>query len=259
MNKTLVKLNSTFKLIMAAMLFLCGCSKQTSKNELNYNELKEHAYAELDKKQNEQAAEYLEEMLMRFSDQQDISQHKMSLAEIYFKLGKFPSAYELYSNFAQFYPSDEKAEYARYQAILSKFYQTLKLDCDQTTTMETTRLCKEYLENPSFKQYTTDVRDIQNTCELKLIDKEIYVFNYYLKQGKYKAAENRIKALEKDFLPKNPKIEDRILYLKCQLARTQKKNQEFKETFDLLSTKYPHSQFTQLAQGRKKKTSDFFF
>ncbi len=197
--------------------------------------------------------------MARFSDQQDIAQHKLALAEIYFKLGKFPSAYELYSHFAQFYPSDEKAEYAKYQAILSKFYQTLRLDCDQTTTLETTRLCREYLGNSSFKGYINDVRDIQNTCEQKLIDKEVYVFNYYLKQKKYQAAQNRIKTLEKEYLPKNPKLEDRILYLKCQLAKAQRKHQEFKETFDLLTTKYPLSQFTQLAQGHKKKTSNFFF
>ena len=260
MNKDFVSFSKGILILaISASAFICGCSKQKNRNELGYDELKENAYVSLTNKKDEEASEYLEEMVTRFADRQDISQHKLALAEAYFKLGKFPSAYELYNHFAQFYPSDENAEYAKYRAILSKFYQTLKYDCDQSTTIEATKLCKEYLDTLVYKKYISDVRDIQHTCECKLVDKEIYIFNYYLDQQKYTAAQNRIKVLEKEYLPKNPTIEARIIYLKCQLAKKQKKNKEFKEHLELLLTKFPNSQFTQMAQGIKKKPTDIFF
>jgi len=265
MNKDFVKFESNlFKtslliLSLGAATFICGCSKQKSRNELGYEELKQQAYADLGNKKEDSAAEYLEEIVTRFSDRQDVSQHKLALAETYFKLGKFPSAYELYNNFAQFYPSDENAEYAKYRAVLSKFYQTLNPNCDQSTTIEATKLCKEYLDTPAYKKYSSDIRDIQNTCEFKLIDKEVYVFNFYLNQKKYTAAQNRINALEKEYLPKNPSLEPRILYLKCQLAKKQKKNSEFKQHLEQLLIKFPDSQFTQLAHGIKNKPTDIFF
>lgn len=260
MNKNFAKFKMTILIIsLGTATFMCGCSKQKSRSELSYEELKQRAYADLSNKKEDSASEYLEEILTRFSDQQDISLHKLALAETYFKLGKFPSAYELYNDFAQFYPSDENAEYAKYRAILSKFYQTLNPNCDQTTTIETTKLCQEYLDTPTFKKYSSDIRDIQHTCEFKLIDKEVYVFNFYLNQKKYTAAQNRINSLEKDYLPKNPSIEARILYLKCQLAKKQKKNSEFKQHLEQLLTKFPDSQFTQLASGITNKPTDIFF
>ena len=265
MNKGFVKfktgiIKSSFLIIsLGAATIICGCSKQKSRNELGYEELQKQAYADLTNKNEDSACEYLEEIVTRFSDRQDISQHKLALAETYFKLGKFPSAYELYNNFAQFYPSDENAEYAKYRAVLSKFYQTLNPNCDQTTTLEATKLCKEYLNTPAYKKYASDILDIQHTCEFKLIDKEVYVFNFYLNQKKYAAAQNRIKSLEKEYLPKNPSLEARILYLKCQLAKKQKKNAEFQQHLEQLLTKFPNSQFTGLAQGITQKPTDIFF
>jgi outer membrane protein assembly factor BamD len=265
MNKCFVEFRTSFVktglliISLGTVTIICGCSKQKNRNELGYEELKQQAYADLGNKREDLASEYLEEIVTRFSDRQDISQHKLALAETYFKLGKFPSAYELYNNFAQFYPSDEKAEYAKYRAILSKFYQTLNPNCDQTTTIEATTLCKEYLDIPAYKKYASDIRDIQHTCEIKLIDKEVYVFNFYLNQKKYTAAQNRINTLEKEYLPKNPSLEARILYLKCQLAKKQRKNPEFKQHLEQLLIKFPDSQFTQLAQGIKNKPTDIFF
>jgi outer membrane assembly lipoprotein YfiO len=265
MSKTFGKINfigfnkGLLIIALGAAALICGCSKQKSRNELGYEELKTQAYADLSNKNEDSASEYLLEIVSRFPDRQDISQHKLALAEVYFKLGKFPSAYELYNQFAQFYPSDENAEYAKYRAILSKFYQTLTPDCDQTTTMEVTGLCKEYLDKISYKKYASDIKDIQHTCELKLIDKEVYVFNFYLDQKKYTSAQNRIKILEKEYLPKNPSLEARILYLKCQLAKKQKKNDEFNDHLEQLLVKFPNSQFTQLAQGITKKPTDIFF
>ncbi|KKQ32732.1 MAG: Outer membrane assembly lipoprotein YfiO [candidate division TM6 bacterium GW2011_GWF2_37_49] len=244
--------------IAISTLSICGCAKQKSKENLTFEELKSNTQTALKKKQYNDAADALECIIARFSDRPDIAKYKLALAQAYFKIGRFPSAYELYNHYNQFYPSDKSAEIAKYRAIKSKFYQTLKMDCDQTTTLEASNLCDEYLQNPSYTKYQKDVRDIQHTCQQKLIDKEIYVFNFYLKKGKYQAANNRLKYLEKEYLPKDKDLDARLLYMKCQLAKKEKNQDHLNETLIKLSRDYPESKYSHMAKALITEPTFFF-
>lgn len=250
--------NVCFILGLSITLLLTGCAKQKSKEEMSFDELRQKAFACLEKKRNSDATEYLEHILAQHPDRADIAKYKLLLAEVHFKEGNYPSAFELYDHFNQFYPSDNRAEYAKYRSVLAKFYQTLKADCDQTQTEETVKVCDEYLENKSFAHYATDVADIKKTCANKLVDKEVYVFNFYLKQGEHEAALGRLKHIREAYLPENPGLEARLLYLESVLAKKQKNIALVKENVEKLSTKYPESQFTHMAQALVTKQNFFF-
>lgn len=241
-----------------SMALMQGCAKQKKQEDLTADELKTKALAYIQKKNYDTAVDYLEQLITKYPDHANISKHKLLLAESCFKAGRYPAANQMFEHFNQFYPSDQRAEYAKYKALLSRFYQTLRTDCDQTATEETVRLCQEYLDNIVYSKYRTDVTDIKRTCEQKLIDKEIYVFNFYVKQAKYDAAENRLKYIKKMYVANNPTLEARLLYLECKLAQKQKNEQKIKESVDTLLTKYPESQFTHMAQALGTK-SPFFF
>lgn len=247
-----------FILGLGIALLLTGCAKQKSKEEMNFDELRQKAFACLEKKRNTDATEYLEHIIAQHPDRPDIAKYKLLLAEVHFKEGNYPSAFELYDHFNQFYPADNRAEYAKYQSIRAKFYQTLKADCDQTQTEETIKVCAEYLENKGFTHYATDVADIKKTCANKLIDKEVYVFNFYLKQGEHEAALGRLKNIRETYLAENPGLEARLLYLESVLAKKQKNIALVKENLGKLSTKYPESQFTRMTQALVTKQNFFF-
>jgi outer membrane assembly lipoprotein YfiO len=233
-----------------------SCAKEKKKEDLSFDELKKSAFACIQKNKNDEAADFLEQIVTQHQDHPDLSKYKMILAGLYFKLGRYPSAYELYENFNQFYPSDNKAEYAKYRAILAKFYQTLRTDCDQTATEETTKLCKEYIQNPIYNKYATDVKDILNTCEHKLVDKEVYVYNFYLNKGKITAARNRLKYIKDNF--QKQALEPRFLYLECKLAQKEKNISLVKKNIETLLNKYPESQFTNMAQALVSKPTFLF-
>lgn len=244
------------------LFFLTNCAKQKkSRDQLNNDELQQQALAYLDAKKYEEAAEYLELYVMKNPDLPDIGNFKLLLADAYFKTGKYPSACELYRSFYRYHPSDAKAEYAHYQFVLSTFYQTLKTDCDQTETESTITACNDYLNNTINQNHRSDVLDIQNTCEHKLINKEVYVYNFYLKRKKYDAAQNRLDHLRKNFLPKKPTLEARLLYLECQLAQQQHNDSGVQERLSTLLEKYPESQFTYMAQAlvSSSKKNSFIF
>lgn len=233
-------------IILVSLFFLSGCSKQKAKEDMNFEELKGRTSVFLEKQKYQEAADLLESIIMKNPERPDIHKFKMTLADTYFKLERYPSAFQLYQNYEQLYPSHEKAEYAKYQAVLSKFYQTLKIDCDQTVTGEAINICKEYTANNHYKKYVKDVIDIQNTCEHKLINKEIYVFNFYLGRNELKAAKSRLKYIKDTFLAKQPSLEPRLCYLECKLAKEEKDIETLTEKRTLLAQRYPNSQFTHM-------------
>jgi outer membrane assembly lipoprotein YfiO len=238
-----------YSLLVIVVSFIAACAKQKRKEEMTFEELSRKALACLQKKHRDEAAEYLELIIAQHPDRTDIATYKLLLAEVYFKDGKYPSAFELFDHYNQFYPADARAEYAKYRSILAKFYQTLRADCDQTQTAATAALCKEYLAFPAYKKYTNDVYDIKKTCERKLIDKEVYVFNFYLKQGEYEAAKGRLKHLRTNYLSENQALEARLLYLESQLAQKQKNLALVKENIAKLETNYRESPFVPMTQA----------
>ena len=237
-------------LLTIGLLLLASCAKQPKdKDEMGFDELKKNSLVSLEKKKYDEAAKHLERIVAKYPEHENAHKHKLALADTYFKMGKYPAAEKIYSHYSNYYPSDPKAEYARYKSIRSQFYQTLRVDCDQTATEQTIKLCNTYKDNANFQKYSKDVTDIQNTCEHKLINKEIYVYNFYLKQQKFDAAQNRLDYLRTNFLDKKKSIEPRVLYLECKLAQRQKKTVDLEQKLEQLFSKFPQSQYTRMAQS----------
>lgn len=245
--------SNTFTLSFLCMIMflaiLGGCSKQKTRENMDAKELSENAVELSKKKKYENAIAFLEELVRRFPDHANLASHKILLAEMYFKNKQYAASQEVFEHYNQFYPSDKQAEYSKYKSLLSMHYQTLSHDCDQSATEETIRLCDEYLNNPIYKDYRKDALDIKRTCQNKLIDKEVYVFNFYTKHENYDAAHKRLAHLKEKYLNNNPSLEARLLYLECKLAQREKKKDRLKENLNILFKKYPESQFTQMAHA----------
>ncbi len=244
---------------LVLVLFFTQCAKEKTKDKMSFDELSDKTKTALKAKKRDNAITYLEEIVSRYPDHANIAKYKILLAEMYFKDGRYAAAQEVYEHFNQFYPADKRTEYAKYKSIMAMFYQTLKTDCDQTETEETVKLCQEYIQNNAFKQYRKEVQDIQTTCQNKLIDKEIYIFSFYLKQGHLDAAQGRLKYLKDKYLALNPALDARLLYLECKLAKKQKNLTLVHENVKTLRTKYASSSFTQMAQALTEKQRPFIF
>lgn len=251
--------NFYITLVTATLLMLSGCAKEHKKEEMSFDELKKSAFTCAKEERHEQSIDYLEHIITQHADNEKIPQMKLLLAEEYFKNEDYPSAAITYEGFHEFYPSSKHAEYAKYRGLLSKFYMTLRTDCDQTDTEHALKACNEYLDTVSYAKYRTDVERIKETCERKLIDKEIYVFNFYLKQEQLDAAEKRLSYLRKTYLPINKELEPQLMYLECMLAKKQKNTDSLEQRLANLSTKYPESKYAQMASTLSTRTTPFFF
>jgi outer membrane protein assembly factor BamD len=263
MNSKLVKFfrEKAYKILPLLLLVtISGCGpKQDLTNkkplEMDFDELEEKSKTSLDSGDQERSLKYLETLVAKYPDHPRVPEYKLHLAENNLKEGQFAAAFERYQQFGRLYPSHEKTEYAQYQAILAKFYQTLKIsrDCDSSDTDTTLKLCNSYLANETLSSHRSDVSDILATCENRIVDKEIHVYNSYLRRGKYQSAQNRLDHLKSKYVAKDSSLKPRILYLECKLAQQQSKDDEAFKNLETLLNEFPESQFTRMAEGLLNK------
>ncbi|MBT4594874.1 outer membrane protein assembly factor BamD [bacterium] len=224
---------------------------EAKKKDASLRELIEIKNTALKSERYDTAAQQLEKIVSEHADHSKIGDFKIELADVHMKINQHESAYKLYRNFAKMFPSDSRVEECQHQAIMAKYYQTLKIssECDATDTQKTLKLCAKYLNNSDFKAHSKEVANIKLTCENRLVDKEVYVFSTYLRQKKFTSARKRIDYLRENYLKGNPTLEARILYLECKLAHYLDENDERSDILDTLSDKFPESQFTRMAEG----------
>jgi len=196
----------------------------------------------------------LERLLLMEKDQNKLKPLRTELGDLYFDLGKFQRAGKIYGQYVLFYPGGEDIEYASYKAILCRFYETLSYDRDQTKTEETLALIGQFKEKKEvYHTYMKDVLQIEKQCVQKLIDKEIYICNFYITKGSYKAAQNQLEHIRSKFVRSNRWLEPDLLGLEIVIAQKKgdTKLQEQKERE--LARRFPQKETEILAQVNKPK------
>ena len=261
-------------LLALSVILLPACGKnQGEKPDLatqaqaNFAEYEGKVSAAVEKSHKRATQEHLQALINEFPDDQRTAEYRLRLADLYFDEGKrhfdndaLQAAYDLYHRFYTLSPSDERAEYASYRAILSRFYQTHRIDCDTRHIENALKGAKDHLDRSEYvkKAYHKDVRDIVYTCERKLIDKELYVFKAYMRQGKVKSADARLAYVREHYLERHPELEARLVYLECKLLRAKKDEDWIPEKVAFLKQHHADSEFTVLAQNLLNKKSFLF-
>lgn len=241
-----------FLLLGALVLAGCKGKKEKKLKDMSFDELTTQVQEAANVGHDDETIRTLEQLIAQFPDKEAIPTYKIMLGDLYLKNGRFEAAHKIYEHYSKLYPSDDQAEYAQFNALKAKFYKTLKVayDCDSRDAEKTIALCEDYLNQEDKKHYRADVQDILNTCQTRLVDKEVYVFNNYIRHGHYKSAQNRLDDLKTRWATKDiPDIAPRVMYLECCLANEQSNRIVVEQTFEKMIEQFPDSQYTRMAAG----------
>ena len=265
---------------MLLLLFLSGCgpkdnqkisknNKMTTIKDKDINKKKKTYFRDLDyeghkriknkllaEKRRETAITHIEKMIPLCDDIQEISNLTLELADLYFDIGNLRKAESWYNSFEQLYPGDKNIEYANYKSILCSYWLTLDAERDQSPTKNAIERSKKFLARSDiYHEYTDEVAKILADCQNKLLESEIKVFNFYLKQGDYLSAKTRLANMEKEFLKDMPKAEPQLLMLACDFAEKVNNTTLLKEKKQELQTKFPNYQQDSTIVAHNKKPS----
>lgn len=253
-------------LLAALSLFLLGnrgCmqsnaqSSKESRASISQDELLKKRDIAFAQRNIEHVASALEQLVLQHPDANENKTWRLQLAQTYLDLGSNELAYRVYKDYTKLFPNDEYTENAFYRAIAAKYAQTVRLrsECDTTEASKTISLCKKYLANPSFEAHRADIQDILKTCENRLVNKELYVFDTYLVQGKLASAKARLESFKETFVAKDPSLEPQALFLECKLARLEKRPQDAQVVYEKLQQNHASSPYTKMAMGHARASA----
>lgn len=190
------------------------------------------------------------------SDQNNIKNYKIDLADYCFKIKDYDKSAYCYEEFSILYPGSKESEYAQYKAILCWFFLSLDSSRDQTNTQKTITLIDEFLRKAESDKFIQEAQSIRKQCRQKLFEHEIHIFEHYLKRKKHSSAQSRYNYMEENFKD----IPDLNLYLdyckKIQDIVKDPKKCPFLIKFDIKEALQKTT--TAATSENKKKTALFF-
>lgn len=232
-------------------------SKSVNKtlSSMNFQELKQSKELLVAAGNKDVAIKYLEKMIPQCTDMHDLAEIMIELGNLYYDTGRLAKAFTMYREFVNLYPGSDHVEYALYRAVVCKFDGISDAERDQTPTKETIELAEEFLERSDlFVTCKDKVEEILKKCRERLFENEMTVFNFYLFNKRFIAANKRLDSIKKEFIKLEPELEPRIMLLDIELAQAQNNNELVEQKQSELITKFP-DYVIQTAQNIPKKKS----
>ncbi|HOJ70868.1 MAG TPA: lipopolysaccharide transport periplasmic protein LptA [Syntrophorhabdaceae bacterium] len=176
----------------------------------------------------------------------------VKLGDVYFEKKEYVLASNVYEDFFNAHPEDENIPYVLNR--LGECYEKLSLsfERDQTYTIKAIDRYTYLLNRYPASTYAKDVEQRRKVMIQKIIDREIYVGEFYYRTFQYNAATTRFET----FLKKYPDATgtDKALYY-LSLSYRQLGNQNKSDYYmEQLRTRYPDSRFLRSGIKRQRKS-----
>lgn len=248
----------------ASLLALCGCillavggcgKKDQQKAVGDEKTQAESIFTAFNSRNYNDAKFMIAQFLEQHPEHELVSSFRLMVADISYEQGEFATSFEAYNFFREFYPADQRAEYAAYKAAHAKFHQAHHVTCDSGPVEDTITLCKSYKDRQDYQQFRSQIEDLERTCHRHLLDKDLYVVNSYITQKNLNSARHRLNYIKENF-DLSDGGHDKIMFYEAKLAKSEDRVEDLNRLVDDLHTAYPDSQFTAMAD-RLSNSSGF--
>jgi outer membrane protein assembly factor BamD len=171
----------------------------------------------------------------------------LRLADCYYFREEYPEASTRYIEFRKQLPFHPDIPYVEYQIGLCFYQQVLSKDRDQKATVKALTAFQNVVANYPSSLFAQKAEEKIAFCRRRLAENELYIASFYLRQGKYAAAEKRSIAT----LTKYPLsgLDDEALYYLAVALHNQDRNSEALPALTKLVGDYPQSTFAK--SGKK--------
>jgi outer membrane protein assembly factor BamD len=171
----------------------------------------------------------------------------LRIADCYFSREEYPEAVTRYMEFKKQHPFHPDIPYLEYQVGLCYYRQVLSKDRDQKATVKALTAFQNVVANYPDSIFAQKAQEKIIFCRRRLAENELYIAYFYLRLGKYEAAEKRSVAT----LTKYPAsgVDDEALYYLALALHKQERNTEALTPLTQLVGDYPQSTFVK--PGRK--------
>lgn len=196
----------------------------------------------------EAARESLQRLVERHPDSDLMPAARFLVGESYYRERQYPKAVREFEAFVTLYPGHAIADLAQYRLARSYFDQMPALERDQgmaaKALVEFRRLIKQYPES----RYAPDAVAKIETCRLRLAEKELWVADFYVRQGKLEAALQRYDGVLRDY--GRTAVAPQALFQKADLLIRLGRTDEAAQVLRRLVDEHPSSEWSRRARQR---------
>jgi len=192
MHKYLSKIKYIL-MIFFVIFIAAGCSKKPKPEEIGHAKLLEKGLHELKVGSPQRAALYLQTLKDRYPYTESAVIASLKLADIYFDMDEYATAYDLYDEFERYHPKDDNIPYIKYQKAMSHFVQIKSFDRDQSHVQKAKEEFEKLINQFPDNEYSVMARRHLRVCLFKLARFEMYTGNFYFNQKMYASAIQRYK------------------------------------------------------------------
>jgi outer membrane protein assembly factor BamD len=163
------------------------------------------------------------------------------IADCCFFRKEYPEAITRFMEFKKQRPFHPDIPYVEYQVGLCHYRQVLSKDRDQKATVKALTAFQNVVANYPDTIFAQKAQEKIIFCRRRLAENELYIARFYLRKGKYTAAEKRASAA----LMKYPAsgVDDKALYYLALALHKQEKDAAALTPLTLLVGNYPQSEF----------------
>lgn len=254
MIRRLINLNLILFVAFAiSIIYSCGGKGKAIKTiegdpELLYKE----GLVRFNKGDYSEALKKFEQLKTSFPDSQPFTTlAELKIGDCHFQMKEYVEAISAYEEFKKIHPTHDDIPYVQFQIAMSYFNQMLSLDRDQTFTKKALSNFEYLINNYPPNIFTEKAKSKIEICRKRLIDHEIYIGNFYYKQGKFEAALQRFEGILKMFPQRSD--EDRILFFMGKSYIGLKRLDKAREVFMRILNEYPRSQYYKEAKSLIEK------
>jgi outer membrane protein assembly factor BamD len=200
----------------------------------------------------EAAREQFQRLVQRHPESELAPVARFLVGETHYRAREFDKAALAFEQFVTLYPGHAIADLGQYRLARSFFDQMPTLERDQTITAralaEFQKLIRLYPES----RYAPDAIVKIEACRLRLAQKELWVADFYVRQGKYESALPRYDAVLRDY--GRTQAAPQALYLKADALLRLGRTDEAAGLLKRLVDEFPASEWSRRARERQAGT-----
>ncbi len=194
------------------------------------------------------ARDTLRKIVERHPDSHLVPLARFLIGESYYRDREYDKAAQEFAAFMTLFPDHPIADLVQYRLARSYFDQMPTLERDQAITAralaEFQKLVKLYPES----RYAPDAIARIQACRQRLAEKELWVADYYVRQGNYQAAIQRYEAILKDYA--RTAVAPQALFQQADALLRLGRSEEAASALRRLLEQFPASEWSRRARER---------
>ncbi len=245
---------SLFKLFLACFFLSCLMACASSSNKLKNASpevLLKKAKQEFKKKDFDDAADLLKQLLEDFPDSPQRTVGQLLLADVLYRNGQYEEAKFNYQKFIELYPAHSRVEHAHYYKGMSDFKLIDIASRDQTPTFNALDQFEKLLEDFPKGKYRKRAEEKKDECLTMLATNILEIGKFYFRSGNYQSAIKRMNLILE--LYPNQKFSDEVMFLLAESYFFEQNYDEAQRSYKKLINKYPRSEFSKEARDRVRE------